>query len=97
MAISLANPWAIAFWLSLGGALASYGIANAGAYQVAMFFASFMFGSALWAFALSFLVARVRGLMRPAVFCIVSIVCGLALGAFGLMAASRVVFSLIGT
>ena len=97
MAISLANPWAIAFWLSLGGALASLGVASASMPQIATFFASFMFGAALWSIALAVIVGRVRGLMRPAIFRIVSICCGVALGAFGVIAASRVVFSIIGT
>lgn len=97
MAISLANPWAIAFWLSLGGALASLGVANADATYIAIFFASFMLGAAAWSFALAVIVGRMRGLMRPVVFRIVSIVCGIALGAFGLLAASRVVLSIIGT
>lgn len=96
MLISLTNPWAIAFWLSLGGALATYGIANADTQAVAIFFASFMLGSAIWAFALAIIVARMRGLMRPIVFQIVSIVCGVALGIFGLLAASHVIASIVG-
>jgi chemosensory pili system protein ChpE len=91
MAISLANPWAIAFWLSLGGALASLGVMNASMTQIATFFASFMFGAALWSIALAVVVGRLRGLMRPAIFRIVSICCGVALGAFGVMAASRTI------
>jgi chemosensory pili system protein ChpE len=97
MVISLANPWAIAFWLSLGGALASFGVANADASYIAVFFASFMVGAAAWSFALAVIVGRMRGLMRPVVFRVVSVVCGVALGAFGLLAASRVVLSIIGT
>ncbi len=97
MAISLANPWAIAFWLSLGGALATLGVANADASYIAIFFVSFMLGAAAWSFALAVIVGRMRGLMRPVVFRIVSVVCGIALGAFGLLAASRVVLSIIGT
>ncbi|MDE3088666.1 MAG: LysE family transporter [Chloroflexota bacterium] len=96
MTISLANPWAIAFWLSLGGALVSLGVANASMAQVATFFASFMFGVALWSVALVVIVGYMRNLMRPAIFRIISITCGIALGAFGVAAASRVVFSIIG-
>jgi threonine/homoserine/homoserine lactone efflux protein len=96
LAISLANPWAIAFWLSLGGTLASYGVATASAQQTTLFFVSFMLGSALWAIALSFAVARLHRLMRPVIFRAVSVACGLALGAFGLIAASRVLFLLYG-
>ena len=97
MAISLANPWAIAFWLSLGGVLASLGVVGASVPQIAVFFASFMFGVILWSLALAVIVGRLRGLMRPAIFRVVSIVCGVALGGFGVLAASRVVFSIIGT
>ena len=97
MAISLANPWAIAFWLSLGGALASLGVASASTGQIALFFASFMLGAAAWSFALAVFVGRLRGWMRPAVFRVVSIACGLALGAFGLMAASRIITLILGT
>ena len=96
MGISLANPWAIAFWLSLGGALASLGVAVAGPFAIAFFFASFMLGAALWSFALAVFVGRMHSLMRPAFFRVVSIVCAVALGGFGAMAASRVVFSIFG-
>ena len=96
LAISLTNPWAIAFWLSLGGVLVTLGLTGASAQQVAVFFASFMLGSALWAVVLSFAIARVRKWIRPVTFRFVSVVCGLALGAFGIMSASRVVASIFG-
>ncbi len=96
LTLSLTNPWAIAFWLSLGGALASLGLTGASARQVAIFFSCFMLGSALWAFILSFAIARVRDWIRPTVFRAVSVLCGLALGAFGLMAASHVIGSIFG-
>jgi chemosensory pili system protein ChpE len=96
MGISLANPWAIAFWLSIGGALASLGVAVAGPFAIAFFFASFMLGAAIWSFALAVLVGRVHGLMRPAIFRGVSIACAVALGGFGVAAAGRLVFSIVG-
>lgn len=97
LALSLTNPWAIAFWLSLGGALISMGLTNASARQIAFFFASFMLGSAMWALFLSIAIARVRRWIRPAVFRVVSIACGLALGSFGLFAVSRVMLSIVGS
>jgi threonine/homoserine/homoserine lactone efflux protein len=96
LTLSLTNPWAIAFWLSLGGGLASLGLTGASGLQNAMFFSSFMLGSALWALILSIIIARVRGWIRPVVFRAISILCGLALGAFGLIAASHVIGSVIG-
>ncbi len=97
LALSLTNPWAIAFWLSLGGALVSIGLTNASARQVAFFFASFMLGSALWALFLSFAIARVRRWIRPMLFRIVSIISGLALGTFGLFGVGRVVLAIVGS
>lgn len=91
MTLSLTNPWAIIFWLSLGGALASLGLTDPSSEQVAFFFASFMLGSVVWAFVLSLAIARVRRWISPLVFRLVSIACGLALGSFGVLAASRIV------
>jgi threonine/homoserine/homoserine lactone efflux protein len=96
LTLSLTNPWAIAFWLSLGGGLASLGLTGASALQIALFFSSFMVGSALWALILSIAIARVRGWIRPTVLRAVSLICGLALGSFGLVAASRVIGSIFG-
>ncbi len=96
LALSLTNPWAVAFWLSLGGVLASLGLVGASALQIALFFGCFMLGSAIWAVILSYAIAYVRRWVRPAVFRAVSLACGLALGAFGLAAAGRVIFSFIG-
>ncbi len=97
LALSLTNPWAVAFWLSLGGALVSLGISSATFEQTAIFFGSFMAGSALWALLLALAIGRARRWMRPQFSRVVSIACGIALGSFGLIAASRVVYSLFGT
>ncbi len=96
LALSLANPWAVAFWLSLGGALVSVGVSPAAYDQTAFFFGSFVLGSALWAFILSIAIGKARRWMRPEFAQAVSIACGIALGSFGLIAASRVVYSLFG-
>ncbi len=96
LVLSLTNPWAIAFWLSLGGALASMGVASASPRETALFFLSFMVGSALWALLLSLGIARVRGWIGPRMFRLVSVICGVALGAFGLAAFARVVTSIFG-
>ena len=96
LALSLTNPWAIAFWLSLGGALTSLGLVHASGAQIALFFASFMIGSGLWAVLLSVAIAKMRQWVRPTVFRFASLVCGIALGAFGLAAAGRVALTLLG-
>lgn len=96
LALSLTNPWAIAFWLSLGGATASLGLARGSSLYLALFFASFMVGSAIWACILSFAIARVRRWVRPVFFRLISITCGLMLGALGLGVAARVAFQILG-
>ncbi|MCL4394055.1 MAG: LysE family transporter [Chloroflexi bacterium] len=96
MAISLTNPWAIAFWLSLGGALTTFGVVGSDPQNLALFFLSFMLGSAAWAFLVAAVIARVRRWMRPAVMRLLSVGCGIALGTFGVMAAARVIVSIIG-
>lgn len=92
MMLSLTNPWAIAFWLSLGGMLASFGIVGASLFQVALFFASFMLGSVVWAFVLAFVIARMRRWLKPVVFRVLTIVCGFALGVSSILAARQVLF-----
>lgn len=94
MTLSLTNPWGIVFWLSLGGALASLGLVDPSGEQVAFFFASFMLGSMAWALILSVAIAKVRHWISPTVFRLITIACGLALGAFGLLVAFRI-FSLV--
>jgi chemosensory pili system protein ChpE len=89
--ISLANPWAIAFWLSLGGALAAFGVINASGFVILIFFSSFMLGSVLWGMLISLAITRVRVLLSPTLLKIVSIICGVLLGAFGLITASQVI------
>lgn len=96
LVLSLTNPWAIAFWLSLGGALGSMGVATASPRETAAFFASFMVGSALWALLLSLGIARVRAWIGPRLFRLVSVACGMALGAFGLASFARVITSVLG-
>jgi threonine/homoserine/homoserine lactone efflux protein len=80
----------------LGGALVTIGVSGATFEQTAIFFASFMLGSALWALLLSLAIGKARRWMGPRFSMVVSIACGIALGSFGLIAASRVVYSLFG-
>jgi threonine/homoserine/homoserine lactone efflux protein len=81
-AISLASPFGIAFWLSVGGTVLQEARADA-----APVMASFVFGSLLWAIGLPALL----GLLHPAIgphagtaYRAVSVVRGLALIGFGL-------------
>ena len=82
--LSLANPYAVAFWLSVGGAVVAAGVAEPGPRDFAVFFAGFMLAALLWCFVISGLIAWGRRLLSAAFFRWVNLLCGLALGAFGL-------------
>jgi threonine/homoserine/homoserine lactone efflux protein len=89
MFLSLTNPWAIGFWLSLGGTLASYGAMESG-NTMALFFMSF-FGACL---AYAFLVALLIGVTRRAIPArlgrAISIGCSLVIGILGITVAFQV-------
>jgi threonine/homoserine/homoserine lactone efflux protein len=44
LALGLANPWAIAFWLGIGGTFAAAGLVDATAVDYAAFFAAYVLG-----------------------------------------------------
>ncbi|MGE5141032.1 MAG: LysE family translocator [Rudaea sp.] len=92
MLLSLTNPWAIAFWVSLGSSFAALGLSiKAG---VPLLLASFMLGALLWSFVLSGLIDRGRHLLSPRLFRGTSILCGLALIALAAGGAAHVISNL---
>ncbi|MFN8539139.1 MAG: LysE family transporter [Thermomicrobiales bacterium] len=82
--LSLANPWAIAFWLGMGGVLTGLGVAEPRPSDYGIFFAGFMFGAAIWCFLIAGLIGWGRRFVTPGFFRAVNLLCGLALGYFGL-------------
>jgi chemosensory pili system protein ChpE len=82
--ISLANPWAVAFWLGLGGAVTALKGNNAQADTLVIFFCGFMTGAVFWCFFVSGLIAWGRGFITPRFFRLINLVCGIGLGYFGL-------------
>ncbi len=93
MLLSLTNPWAIAFWLSLGGSFVALGLQAA--TDLPWVFASFMLGSLAWSFVLAGLIERGRHWLSPKLFHITSIACGLLLAAFAISVGARVVSMLL--
>jgi chemosensory pili system protein ChpE len=89
LAISMANPMAVGYWLSVGGALVATGAAGATPAQTASFVAGFVGGTLLWAFFMAFAVRWGQRLMTPALFRVVAFVCGSILIVFGLALAYR--------
>jgi chemosensory pili system protein ChpE len=82
--LSLTNPFAVAFWLSVGGAMASVGVAQPGLSHFVVFFAGFMFGALVWALSISCLITWCRRLIHPLLFRSINLLSGLTLGYFGL-------------
>ena len=82
--LSLTNPFAIAFWLGVGGAMAAGGVIDPEPSHFVVFFAGFMAGAALWAVSLSSLIAWGRRFVHPRLFRWINLLSGLALGYFGL-------------
>jgi chemosensory pili system protein ChpE len=90
LAISMANPMAVGYWLSVGGALVAAGVVGATAAQTASFVAGFVGGALAWAFAAAFAVRWGKRIMTPLLFRAVTFTCGSVLIVFGLTLASQI-------
>jgi threonine/homoserine/homoserine lactone efflux protein len=93
MGLSLTNPWAIAFWASLGSTFSVQDIRTPA--DLGWLFASFMVGSALWCFTLAALVHGGRTLLSPRLFRLLSIACGLTLALFAVLMGARLLSTLV--
>lgn len=77
----LANPVGLAFWSGLGGSVATTGV---GGVQFVLFFAGFFVGATIWCIGIAVLIQWGKRRVRPAIFRWINLLCGLALGYFGL-------------
>lgn len=91
MAISLTNPFAVVFWLSLGGTVAAVVGADASAAVLSIFFGSFLLGSALWVFILAALVHWGRRFLGQLLGRWITLGCGLALAGFAIYLGYQIV------
>ncbi len=89
MAISIANPMAIGYWLSVGGALVAAGVAGTSAAQTVSFASGFVVGTLAWAFIMAAVVRFSKRLINPTLFRAVNFACGLALVVFGFALATQ--------
>ena len=80
--ISLSNPFAVVFWLGVGGSIVGGGDAAARPAHYVAFFSGFMAAAVLWCFFLSALVTWGRRFVTPGFFRWVSLGCGAALSYF---------------
>lgn len=81
--LSLSNPFALAFWLGLGGTAAMLAQDRHSQPALAVFFAGFMLAACLWCFFTAAIVAWGRRFLIPTVYRWVNLVCGAALAYFG--------------
>ncbi len=77
--LSLTNPFAVAYWMALGGALVALGIERPEPTHYAVFFAGFMTSSVLWCFIAAGVTAWFRRILTPTLYRAVNAACGLAL------------------
>ena len=92
--LSLTNPFAIPFWLGVGGSVVATASARPQAGDFALFFAGFFAGALTWAVAFSALTAWGRRLITPRLFRWLDLACALALAWFGLSLLLRTLRSL---
>ena len=90
MVLSLTNPWAIGFWLSLGGTLASYGAMESN-HTIALFFTSFFGACLVWAFAMAFVIGITHKAIPPRVSKWISLACSALIGILGIGVAVQVI------
>ncbi len=95
MAISMANPMAVGYWLSVGGALVAAGVAGSTPAQTASFVAGFLGGTFAWAFVMALAVRWGKQLLTPLAFRAVTFVCGAAMLVFGFSLASQMIGNLL--
>lgn len=77
----LANPVGLAFWSGLGGSVVT---AGATGLAFACFFGGFFLGATLWCFLIAAILQWGKRWIRPGFFRWINLLCGCALGYFGL-------------
>jgi threonine/homoserine/homoserine lactone efflux protein len=91
LAISMANPMAIGYWLSVGGALIAAGVAGSSPLQTGTFVGGYLGGTLAWCFVLALAVRWGMRVLSPAMFRWLTAACSIALLFFGLALSARLV------
>ncbi|MBI4314348.1 MAG: LysE family transporter, partial [Chloroflexi bacterium] len=95
LAISMANPMAVGYWLSVGGALVAAGVAGSTPAQTASFVAGFLGGTFAWAFVMALAVRWGKPLLTPVAFRAITFLCGATMLVFGFGLASQMIGNLL--
>jgi chemosensory pili system protein ChpE len=91
-ALSLGNPFAIAFWFGVGTSVVSARFAAPGLVPFAVFLAGVTAGGLAWSFLFAGIVAAGRRYLTPTFFRAADACCGAALAWFGIDLLRRTVF-----
>jgi chemosensory pili system protein ChpE len=89
LAISMANPMAVGYWLSVGGALIAAGIAGSTPLQIETFVGGYLGATLAWCFIVALAVRWGKRALSPALFRWFTATCSCALLIFGLALAAR--------
>lgn len=89
--ISLTNPYSVAFWMGLGGAVSLIGSGRPLVAQYAAFLGAFMLGATLWCLVVSVMIGWGRQLVTPPVFRLINGLCGTVLAYTGVRLVARMV------
>jgi chemosensory pili system protein ChpE len=89
LAISMANPMAVGYWLSVGGALIAAGIAGTTPLQTGTFVGGYLGGTLAWCFVVALAVRWGRRILSPRLFRWLTAGCSAVLLLFGLGLAAR--------
>ncbi len=77
----LANPVGLAFWSGVGSSVVAQGVTGT---RFVLFFIGFFLGAVLWSISISAVIHFGRHWIHPGMFRWINLLCGLALGYFGL-------------
>lgn len=88
--ISLTNPYTVAFWIGLGGAVTVLDTNRSPVAQYMVFLGAFMLGAVLWCLLVSVLIGWGRRVVRPSFFRVVNGICGTVLAYAGVKLLVRI-------
>lgn len=82
--LSLSNPYAVGFWLSLGGSFLSKYVSKPSFGDYALFFVAFMAAATVYCFFMAGMITVGRRFVNERFFRLVNLVCGVAIARFAL-------------
>lgn len=95
-ALSIGNPWAVAFWLGVGASTVTNAVAQPQTMHFVVFFVAFMAAATVYAFLMAALIAFGRRYINAGFFRVINLACGIFLGYFGVTLLINVLQEVLG-